>query len=162
MNCNVNCVLWVTTMCQHSVINGKHAPSGGDVDNGGGYECGGGEHVGNPCIFSSILLWTQNYFKNVKFLQGSKGDTDINNRFWSRWERKMVVWFQRVALKHTLLYVDSEWEFAIDAGNPKLVLSDNLEAWDSMGDGREASEGGDLCIPMANSCWCMTETSTTL
>ena len=55
-------------------------------------------------------------------------------------------------MKHTLLYVDSEWEFAIDAGNPKLVVSDNLEAWDSMGDGREASEGGDLCIPMANSC----------
>ena len=42
-------------------------------------------------------------------------------------------------MKHTLLYVDSEWEFAIDAGNPKLVLSDNLEAWDSMGDGREGT-----------------------
>ena len=54
-------------------------------------------------------------------------------------------------MKHTPPYVDSEWEFAIDAGNPKLVLSDNLKAWDSMGDGREAPEGGDLCIPMANS-----------
>ena len=28
-------------MYQHSVINGKHVPSGGDVDNGGGYECWG-------------------------------------------------------------------------------------------------------------------------
>ena len=55
-------------------------------------------------------------------------------------------------MKHTPPYVDSKWEFAIDAGNPKLVLSDNLEAWDSMGDEREAPEGEDLCIPMANSC----------
>ena len=65
-------------------------------------------------------------------------------------------------MKHTPPYVDSEWEFAIDAGNPKLVLSDNLKAWDSMGDGREAPEGGDLCILMADSHYCMAETNTTL
>ena len=25
------------------------------------------------------------------------------------------------------------------------------------GDGRKVQEGGDICIPMADSCWCLTE-----
>ena len=38
------------------------------------------------------------------------------------------------------------------AGNPKLVLCDNLERWNGEGDGKEAQEGGDKCIPTADSC----------
>ena len=33
-----------------------------------------------------------------------------------------------------------------DAGNPRLVLCDNLERWDGEGDAREAYEGGNICI----------------
>ena len=32
------------------------------------------------------------------------------------------------------------------------MLCDNLEAWDWVEDEREAQEGGDICIPMADSC----------
>ena len=39
-----------------------------------------------------------------------------------------------------------------DAGNPKPVLCDNLEGWDGEGGGREVPEGGDIYIPMADSC----------
>ena len=39
-----------------------------------------------------------------------------------------------------------------DAGNPKLVLYDNLELWDGKGGERGVQEVGDICIPMANSC----------
>ena len=28
----------------------------------------------------------------------------------------------------------------------------DLERWDGEGDGRELQEGGDICIPMADSC----------
>ena len=28
--------------------------------------------------------------------------------------------------------------------------------------GREVQEGGDTCTPMTDSCWCRTETNTTL
>ena len=28
----------------------------------------------------------------------------------------------------------------------------NLEGWDGEGDGREVQNGGDICIPMADSC----------
>ena len=38
-----------------------------------------------------------------------------------------------------------------DAGNPKLVLCDNLEQWGGEGVGRGVQEGGDSCVPIANS-----------
>ena len=35
----------------------------------------------------------------------------------------------------------------------------NLEGWDGKGNGREAQKGGDICIPMADSCRGLTENS---
>ena len=32
------------------------------------------------------------------------------------------------------------------------MLCDNVEGWDGVGGGREVQEGGDICIPMADSC----------
>ena len=29
--------------------------------------------------------------------------------------------------------------------------------WDGVGDGRELQKGGGICIPMADSCWGLTE-----
>ena len=42
------------------------------------------------------------------------------------------------------------------------LLCDNLERCNGVGGGREAQEGGDMCIPMADSCHHMAETNTTL
>ena len=56
----------------------------------------------------------------------------------------------------------SFWNLLYDAGNPKLVLCDNLKGWNGEGGGREGQEGGDTCIPMANSSQCMAETITIL
>ena len=39
------------------------------------------------------------------------------------------------------------------------MLCDNLEGWDGVGDGREVQEGGDIYIPMADSCCCMAESN---
>ena len=33
----------------------------------------------------------------------------------------------------------------------------DLEGWDGEGDGREVHKGGDICIPMADSCRGLTE-----
>ena len=38
-----------------------------------------------------------------------------------------------------------------DVGNPKPVLCDNLEGWEGEGDGKRVQEGGDICIPNADS-----------
>ena len=49
-----------------------------------------------------------------------------------------------------------------DAGSSYPVLCGNLEGWDGVGVGRDIHKGGDVCIPMADSCQCTAETNTTL
>ena len=39
-----------------------------------------------------------------------------------------------------------------DAGSSKPVLCDNLEGWDGVRGGRKFQEGGDICMPMTDSC----------
>ena len=38
------------------------------------------------------------------------------------------------------------------AQETQKCLCINLEGWDGKGDGREIQKGGDMCIPMADSC----------
>ena len=52
----------------------------------------------------------------------------------------------------TICKIDSQWEFAVWFRKFKQVLSINLEEWDGEGDGREFQNGGDICIPMVDSC----------
>ena len=44
----------------------------------------------------------------------------------------------------------------------KPALCDSLEGWKGDGSGRGVQEGGDICIPMADACWCMAKTITIL
>ena len=62
---------------------------------------------------------------------------------------------------YTLPYVKQivSGNFLCDPGNPKPTLYDNLEGWDVGGGGREVQEGGDIYIPMADSCWSVAETT---
>ena len=39
-----------------------------------------------------------------------------------------------------------------DVGSSNQGLCDNLEGWDGVESGREVLEGGDIYIPMADSC----------
>ena len=48
--------------------------------------------------------------------------------------------------------IDSQWEFAIWLRKLKQGLCINLEGWNGEGVGREVQKGGDICIPMADSC----------
>ena len=57
----------------------------------------------------------------------------------------------------TVCKIDSQWEFAVWLGQLKQGLCDNLEGWDGNGDGREFQGGGDMGLPMTDSCWCKTE-----
>ena len=51
-----------------------------------------------------------------------------------------------------LCKIDSQWEFAVWLRKLNQGLCINLEECDGEGDGREFQNGGDLCIPMADSC----------
>ena len=61
---------------------------------------------------------------------------------------------ERVTWKLILPYVkiDSQWEFAVCLRKLKQGLCINLEDWDGEGDGKEFQKGGDICIPIADSC----------
>ena len=62
---------------------------------------------------------------------------------------------EKVTCKLTIPYVKQTAkgkEFAVWLKKLKQGLCINLEEWDGAGDGREVQKGGDICIPMANSC----------
>ena len=52
----------------------------------------------------------------------------------------------------TICQIQSQGEFALWLWTPKQGLCVNLEGCDGEGDGREFQKGGDICIPMADSC----------
>ena len=56
----------------------------------------------------------------------------------------------------TICKLVSQREFADSSGNSN-GLCINLEGWDGERVGREVQKGGDICIPMADSCWGLTE-----
>ena len=52
----------------------------------------------------------------------------------------------------TICKIDSQQEFSVWLRKLKQGLCINLEWWDGEGDGREGQNGGNICIPMADSC----------
>ena len=52
----------------------------------------------------------------------------------------------------TISKIDSQWEFAVCLRKLKQGLCSNLDGWDGAVDGREVQKGGDISIPMADSC----------
>ena len=48
--------------------------------------------------------------------------------------------------------IDSQQEFAAWVRKLKQGFCINLEGWDGEGDGRGFQKGGDICIPVADSC----------
>ena len=52
----------------------------------------------------------------------------------------------------TMYNIDSHREFSVWLRKLKEVLCINLEGWDGEEDGNELENGGDICIPMADSC----------
>ena len=52
----------------------------------------------------------------------------------------------------TIYKIESQREFAVWLRKFKQGLRVNLEGWDGEGGGREVQKGGDICIPMADSC----------
>ena len=57
----------------------------------------------------------------------------------------------------TICKIDSQWEFDVWLRKLRQGLCVHLEGWDGEGDRREVQEGEDMCVPMADSCWGVTE-----
>ena len=60
---------------------------------------------------------------------------------------------ERVKWKHiTICKIDSQWEYALCLRKLKQWLCISIEGWNEEGDGSDIEKGGDICIPMADSC----------
>ena len=53
---------------------------------------------------------------------------------------------------NTISKINSYWEFAVCSRKLKQRLCINLEGWNGKGDEREVHKGGNICIPMFDSC----------
>ena len=90
------------------------------------------------------------------YLQGSNGDTDIDKRLADSsgdGEGEMnrvssiniyITWCKIRIASGNLLY---------DAESSNLLLCDNLEVWDGVGEGREVQKRGEIPISMADLCY---------
>ena len=88
-------------------------------------------------------------------MQGSNGDTDIENRLavMERVRKESGMYGEsNMETYITICKIDSQREFAVWLRKLKQGLYVNLEGWDVEGDGKEVQKGGDMCIPMADSC----------
>ena len=52
----------------------------------------------------------------------------------------------------TVCKIESQWEFAVWLRKLKQGLCIHLEGWDEAGGGRQIQKGGDICIPIDDSC----------
>ena len=57
----------------------------------------------------------------------------------------------------TICKIDSQREFAVWLRKLKQELFINFKGLDGEGNGKEIQKGGDICVPMADSCWGLTE-----
>ena len=95
-------------------------------------------------------------------MQASNGETDIENRLMDM----VGLGEEGVGEMHgesnmetyiAICKIDSKCEFAV-----WLRLCNNLGGWNRKGDEREVQEGGDICIPITDSCWYLEETNKSL
>ena len=92
----------------------------------------------------------------LKNLFTGNGETDIENRLMDtggrgRGEGEMYG-ESNMETYITICKIDSQWKLAVWLRKLKPGLCINLERWDGVRDGREVQKGGDICIPMADSC----------
>ena len=87
-------------------------------------------------------------------MQGSNRETDIKNRLtdMGKGEERVRYMESNMETYITICKIDSQQEFSICLRKLKQGLCISLEGWDMAGNGREVQKGGDICIPMADSC----------
>ena len=88
-----------------------------------------------PCWPSQAYNFTNSWFETSKIFSSNLGQKST----------------------FTICKIYRQWEFAVWFRKLKQGLCINLEKWDGVGDGREVQKEGDRCIPMADSCWGLTE-----
>ena len=89
------------------------------------------------------------------YFQDSNGERDMEDRpmdmAWGEDRESEMYGENNMGTYNAICKIDSQWQFAIWLR--ELKLCNNLGGRD----GREFWEGGDMGVPMVDSCWCLTE-----
>ena len=104
------------------------------------------------CILTHIYgIWDNG---TDEFIFRATGETDIENTLMdTRRGEERVKCMERVTWILTLPYVKYIANgVCCMAQETQTVTLYQPRGWDGMGDGREVLKGGDICIPMADSC----------
>ena len=85
---------------------------------------------------------------------GSNGETDTENTYGhgERGGEGEMYGESNMETYITICQIDSQRECAVWLRKLKQGLCTNLEGRHGAADGREVQKGGDICIPMADSC----------
>ena len=67
-----------------------------------------------------------------------------------------------IEIYNTICKIGSQWEFAVWLRELRQGLCNNLEGWDGEGDGKEVWKWGDMGVPVADSCWYLTDNNKSL
>ena len=70
---------------------------------------------------------------------------------WTRGESEMYE-ESNMATYITIYKINSQWKFPEYVSGNSKELCINREGWDGEGDRRQAQDGEDICIPMADLC----------
>ena len=89
-------------------------------------------------------------------MQGSNGETERENDLetWGKGKRGQGEMDGKSNMEtyNSICKIGNQGEFALSLRELKEGLCNNLEGWDGEGDWRGVWEGGDMGVPMADSC----------
>ena len=93
------------------------------------------------------------------YLQGSNGEADVENRLGDTVQEAGVGWTENSLETYTLPYVTQQEGISCVTRGAQPI-----SVWQpkGVGDGNGVQKGGNRCIPVTDSCWCMAETNTIL
>ena len=98
-------------------------------------------------LFSDLYLWQQWRRRHTEQTWGRDG----GRRGWEKQPGNMYI---------TKCVMDGQWRFTMWCRELTSEALWQPRGWDGVGGGREVGEGWDICILVADSCWCMAETNT--
>ena len=111
-------------------------------------------------------MYSNAYIRNLEqwywriYLQGNNGGTDIEKTYGHGEREGEGEMFGKCNMETytTICKIDSNRNL-LYISETQIGALYKPEAWNGKVDGREAQKGGDICIPMADSCWGLTENS---
>ena len=113
-------------------------------------------------LYTNAYIWNLERWYWWNYLQGSNGDKDTEKDLWTTkgGREDRVGYMERVTWKIILPYIKqtANWNLLYDYENSNWGKVECGRRWE----GGSKERGGDICMPLTDSRWCLREASTIL